>query len=90
MHPNQAPQSVPTSPAQWALARLLSQMPDEVAQSFDQRQLEAIQSALVASTRKRHPVDIRWSIPLLMRQFYVVLLMGEEERSKARRQVRPE
>lgn len=86
-HP--APQPSSTTPAQGALARLLAQMPNEVAQSFDERQLAAIQAALVASTRKRHPVDVRWSIPLLMRRFYVVLLMGEEERSKARRHSAP-
>ncbi|MFH7242776.1 MAG: hypothetical protein ACHWZW_07980 [Spirulina sp.] len=99
MNPNSTPQdSTPqgqsVSPnstsegAKWALERLLSAMPQEVATSFSEEQRLALQTALVANTRKRHPVDVRWSIPILRRQFYLVFLMGEEVRSKAGRQAR--
>ncbi len=94
MNPNSTTQGQPASPkptdegAKWALERLLRAMPQEVATSFSEEQRLALQTALVANTRKRHPVDVRWSIPILRRQFYMVFLMGEEERSKARRQGR--
>lgn len=71
--------------AKWAVDRLLSAMPQAVAASFSEEQRLALQAALVANTRKRHPVDLRWSIPVGQRRFYLVFLMGEEERSKARR-----
>jgi hypothetical protein len=86
MQPNPEPQAQVEEPSRRALNRLLANMPADIAHSFSDRQLEGLQAALVASTRKRHPIDLRWSIPVLMRRFYLVLLVGEEERSKARRQ----
>ncbi len=97
MNPNSTPQDStpqgqPVSPnpasegAKWALGRLLSAMPQEMATSFSEEQRLALQTALVVNTRNRHPIDVRWSIPILRRKFYLVFLMGEEERSKARRQ----
>lgn len=83
-----APQGKPNDGSKWALERLLGSMPQDIAQSFNEDQRLALQAALITNTRKRHPVDLRWSIPFLRRQFYLVLLMGEEERSKARRRER--
>jgi hypothetical protein len=79
------PQEKTTDGSKWALERLLGAMPANMAHSFSEEQRLALQSALIANTRKRHPIDLRWSIPILRRRFYLVFLMGEEERSKARR-----
>lgn len=78
-------QGPPNEGARWALDRLLGAMAPDIAQSFSEEQRQALQRALITSTRKRHPVDLRWSIPVLRRRFYLVFLMGEEDRSKARR-----
>ncbi|ASC74337.1 hypothetical protein XM38_053130 [Halomicronema hongdechloris C2206] len=71
--------------SQIALERLLARVPPRVAASFAPEQLEAIQKALEPRPWQRHPVDIRLSIPLLWRRFYLVLIAGEEQRSQERR-----
>jgi len=60
-------------------------MPEEVASSFTELQLTAIEHALGDGRWDDHPVDVRLSIPVLWRRFYFVLLVGPERRSAERR-----
>ncbi len=65
--------------------RFLEGMPEEVASSFTELQLETIEHALEGGKWRDHPVDVRLSIPFLWRRFYFVLLAGPERRSAERR-----
>ncbi len=65
--------------------RFLESMPEEVASSFTELQLETIEHALEGGKWRDHPVDVRLSIPVLRRRFYFVLLAGPEQRSAERR-----
>ncbi len=65
--------------------RFLESMPEEVASSFTELQLETIEHALEGGKWRDHPVDVRLSIPVLWRRFYFVLLAGSERRSAERR-----
>ncbi len=51
--------------------------------SFTDEQLHAVKMNFAARDRGAHQVDLRFSIPFLRR--YVVLLIGRERRSRARR-----
>ena len=62
-------------------------VPDDVAGSFTDVQLDAIKLAFGARTRGSHAVDIRLSIPLLIRRVYVVFLAGGERRDDMRRRL---
>lgn len=59
----------------------LRRMPREIARSFTAKQLEALNRAFAPGP---HHVDLRVSIPL-WRRFYLVLLLGPEQRSAERR-----
>lgn len=65
------------------LNRLLERMPPHIADSFTEEQLSAFQVAMTPANR--HKVNIRLSIPLLHKRFYVVFLAGPEKRSPLRR-----
>ncbi len=58
-------------------------MPPALMHSFTDEQLRAIKMNFAARDRGAHQVDLRFSIPFLRR--YVVLLIGRERRSRARR-----
>ncbi len=60
--------------------RLLANMPEDVASSFTELQLEMLEHALAGGKWRDHPVDVRLSIPVLWRRFYFVLLAGAEFR----------
>ncbi len=62
-------------------------MPEDVARSFSETQLDTIERALDAARWQTHPVDIRLSVPLFWRRLYLVLLVGPERRSRDRRAV---
>jgi|GEM_PF-2948527 len=64
------------------LARFLSRVPAEVADSFDENQLLAIKRAAVEQAGREHGVDIRLT---LFRRYYLVVLAGHERRHRARR-----
>lgn len=68
-----------------ALERFLKRLPDDIANSFTIEQLQAMQTGLQATQWRRHPVDIRMTIPVLWKKFYFVLVAGPEKRSKIRR-----
>ncbi len=60
-------------------------MPEEVASSFTELQIEMIEHTLEGGKWPDHPVDVRLSIPVLWRRFYFLLLAGPERRSAERR-----
>lgn len=68
-----------------SLNRFLKRFPEEVANSFTGDQLQAMRAALQTTQWRRHPVDIRLTLPLLWKKFYVVLVAGPEQRSQQRR-----
>ena len=60
---------------------LLARMAPAMAITFSPAQVQALQAALAT---RRHPVNIRLSLPLGMTRVYLVLLAGTEVRSAAR------
>jgi hypothetical protein len=62
-------------------------IPAGVADTFTDDQLDAIKLAFGARTRGSHAVDIRLSIPLVVRRVYVVFLAGDERRPEMRRRL---
>lgn len=57
----------------------------QVLRTLNLVQLEAIRQAVSASApRLRHPVDVRFSLNLLVARYYVVLLGGRDRRSEVR------
>jgi hypothetical protein len=67
------------------MGRFFASIPLEICATYTPRQLAAVKRAFAGETGRRHPVDIRLSIPLLVRRFYLVLLMGPERRTAERR-----
>jgi hypothetical protein len=71
----------------------LRKLPAEIRQSLTPPQAEAISRVAQGSIQRRHPIDLRLSIPLPGSRAYLVVLMGREKRSAARRdmdrQLRP-
>jgi len=68
-------------------ARLLEKMPQDVANSFTEAQLAAIERALEERPTGKPRVDLRLSIPLFQRRRFLVLLAGSEGRSSERRKL---
>ncbi len=67
--------------------RLLEKMPQEVATSFTEAQLAAIDRALEERPTGNSRVDLRLSIPLFQRRRFLVFLAGSEDRSPERRRL---
>ncbi|NJO67610.1 MAG: hypothetical protein HC826_01270 [Rhodospirillales bacterium] len=66
------------------LHRFFSRIPGDVAETFNDGQLDAIKRAFGSRTFGVHTVDIRLSMPFGARSFYFVLLAGRERRSRRR------
>lgn len=66
--------------ANWLFARL----PPWVIDTMTSEQKEAIHTAIVDSATVPPPVNIRVSLPVFSRRFYMTVLAGEEKRSAAR------
>ncbi len=62
------------------LDHYLRRIDPEVAASFTEEQREAIKLMLGARQLARHLVELRRSIPIAGKRFYVVLLFGRERR----------
>jgi len=61
---------------------LLKRIPsDNIKDSFSDEQLENLKIALGARDWKTHPVDIRFTIPFIGKQYYFVLIAGMSSRS---------
>ena len=67
------------------LERFFSRIPKDVAHSFSDDQLLAIKQAFADAAPREHSIDFRVSVPLPLRRFYLVLLVGPERRTKPRR-----
>lgn len=67
------------------LRTLFSRLPRHIAASFSAAQLDAIRTAFGTRGPDAHLVDLRWSIPLGRRSYYLVLLCGRNHRSPGRR-----
>lgn len=66
--------------------RFFGRVPSEVAETFNDEQLDAIKRAFGARSPGSHPIDLRFSLPFLRRRsFYFVFLAGRERRSSRRR-----
>ncbi len=63
---------------------LLDSVPSDVAQSFTETQLAAIENAIEDRSRRHPPIDIRLSVPFIWRRFFFVFLAGPERRSPER------
>jgi hypothetical protein len=64
---------------------LLRRMAPTARDSFTPAQIAMLQEAAAAATFGRHPLDLRVTLPLMGREFYLVVLGGPEQRSDARR-----
>ncbi|MEH1830754.1 MAG: hypothetical protein V7L29_01375 [Nostoc sp.] len=64
--------------------QLFSQISPEIADSFTDEQLKAIQKGFGSQVGARHFLDIRFSLPIPGLRFYLVLLTGSERRSQQR------
>ena len=76
--------TTPSPAAQKALERFIRTVPPEVANTFSEQQLDAILHFLDSLFWKRHPIDLRTSVPFLFKRFYIVLIAGSEKRSPQR------
>lgn len=64
---------------------LVARLPDDARGSFTEAQLAALRVAAQKCKWGNHTADIRLSVPLLLKRYYMVLICGQERRSKARR-----
>ena len=62
-------------------------MPEDVANSLTEIQLATLEHALESGRWRNHPLDIRLSIPVFRKRFYLVLVGGPEQRSRERRKL---
>ena len=67
------------------IRRFRAKLPDDVAESFDDKQLEAIATAFGARRWREHAIDLRLLIPFFGRSLYFVALAGGERREGSRR-----
>lgn len=64
---------------------VMSRIDEDVFKTLNLVQLEAIKEAISANAPfKRHPIDVRFPIPLFFITFYLVLLIGKDRRSSTR------
>jgi hypothetical protein len=66
------------------LAQCFGRIPKDVAKTFSDAQLDAVKRAFAARSWGAHSVDLRFSLPLPWRRYYVVFLVGKERRDRAR------
>ena len=64
--------------------RFLRSIDPEVRKSFTEEQLHELERSLAEPESSGTPVNIRLTIPILWRQFYMTFLAGPERRSKQR------
>lgn len=64
--------------------QVLANLPEEVAQTLTDAQLIALRQSFRGLVWKKHPVDVRLSLPWPNRGFYLVILAGPEQRSRER------
>ena len=67
-----------------ALTRFLLYIPQDVATSFTERQLQGIQQALQTTPWRQHELDMRFTVWSPWQRYYLVLVGGRERRSPER------
>ncbi len=61
----------------------MSRIPKEIRDSLSDVQSSAIRQALIGMDQSaRHSIDIRFTLPLVLRTYYFVLFAGRDRRSK--------
>ncbi|NRP47427.1 MULTISPECIES: 3-phosphoshikimate 1-carboxyvinyltransferase [unclassified Marinobacterium] len=61
----------------------MSRIPKEIRDSLSEVQRSAIRQALIGMDQSaRHTIDIRFTIPLVLRTYYFVLFAGRDRRNK--------
>ncbi len=68
-----------------ALETLMDRIPPDVAATFTEAQRAALYSAVKPVSWRRHPINIRLTIPFVGRRFFLTVVGGVERRSKERR-----
>ncbi len=71
----------PVLPANQVFARL----PEQVIDSLTREQKEAIHQAIDGAAMQRPPINVRFSLPVLGRRYFLTLVAGPERRGAARR-----
>lgn len=71
-------------PDDFSVRRFLGRLPPEVRGSLSAHQLRSIVRALDDIPTTSHLIDLRASVPLVWRRYYVRLMVGRERRSRAR------
>jgi len=66
------------------LAELLEKVPRAVAGSFTPEQLAALRNAVQPATWRKHPINIRVTLPFIGRRFFITLVGGQEHRGTDR------
>lgn len=74
--------TLPSGDSDWLLQRLPENIRRGLAPELRAALMDAAAGARPWST---HPVDIRFSVPLIFRRFYLAVVAGPERRSPARR-----
>jgi hypothetical protein len=65
--------------------QIIARVPPESKASFTAEQMDALKLAFrQVNWKSNHTIDIRLSIPLFKRGFYIVFLAGQERRSQQR------
>ena len=64
--------------------RLLRSMDSEVARSFTEAQLRELERVLTMPSSRQLPIDIRMTVPLFWRRYFITILAGPERRSAER------
>ena len=69
--------------------RFTEQMPPHIAASFTDEQLRGVVQAFGLRRWVRHAIDVRFTLPILGRTWYFVILGGLDRRPRDRRGPRP-
>jgi hypothetical protein len=60
--------------------KFFARIPPETAATFTNTQLAELKRVFHARVEQQHSVDIRLSVPIFKRRFYLVYLLGKENR----------
>lgn len=83
--PDQAePLKAPQNTGDPFLDHYFRRIDPQVAESFNTEQREAIKAMFGARGIARHSIELRRSLPIGRRRYYIVLLMGRERRTFGR------
>jgi len=76
--------ATPTKADHHFVRKFASSMPAHIAESFSDAQLRAIIRAYGVRSWGRHTIDIRFTLPVLARTYYFVMLGGIDKRPRSR------